>query len=211
MKQVPYHGNRNNACALACYTMAAQYLLPEKNVTFEKLAKLSDWQPGYIVWGFPAWKWLMDQGVRLRDYDSIDYDAWVDKGKAGLRESVPAKEFKYYEKYTYDMNLERTRIMEMYHHSNFEHKRKTPSWSEVVKEHNSTGVVDVTLNSRTLNRGDGVAVHRVVLLDITDTKVVFHDPQDDWSGKSREETTDHFRSAFESLEGPELCRYFLDD
>jgi hypothetical protein len=34
--------------------MVAQYLLPDANITFEKLGKLSDWHLGYIVWEAPA-------------------------------------------------------------------------------------------------------------------------------------------------------------
>ena len=85
MKQVPYHGNPGNACALACYTMVAQYLLPDMHITFEQLAKLADWKEGYVVWGFPAWKWLMDQGLYVVDYDVIDYEAWAKDGVSGLR------------------------------------------------------------------------------------------------------------------------------
>lgn len=54
MKQVPYHDNPGNACALACYTMVTQYLLPDVDITFEQLGQLSDWQPVYVVWETPA-------------------------------------------------------------------------------------------------------------------------------------------------------------
>jgi len=46
MKQVPNHSNPGNACALACYTMIAQYLLPGRNITFKQLAKITDWKKG---------------------------------------------------------------------------------------------------------------------------------------------------------------------
>ena len=75
MKDVHYHHNPGNACALACYTMAAQYLQPNENITFEKLGKIADWHPGYVVWGFRAWKWMMDCGLFMINYDIIDYEA----------------------------------------------------------------------------------------------------------------------------------------
>jgi hypothetical protein len=42
MKKVPYEGNRGNSYALSCYVMAAQYLWPDKNITFEQFAKIAN-------------------------------------------------------------------------------------------------------------------------------------------------------------------------
>ena len=57
MKQVPYIANPDDSgCALACYTMVAQYLLPSLHITFEQVAEIADWKSGYVVWGFPVWK-----------------------------------------------------------------------------------------------------------------------------------------------------------
>lgn len=209
MKQVPYYGNPGNACALACYTMAAQYLLPEKHFTFEQLAKIADWKKGYVVWGFKLWKYLMDQEIHIIDYDIIDYEAWAAKGIKGLKASVPLEEFKFYKENTYNLELEGKRSRKILNHPNFTYVRGKPTWSDVVREHNNPGVCDVTLNLRLLNQEGGFMGHRVILVDITDEEVVFHDPNGDWSGEKRRETLSRFKSVFEAMEEPELCRYFL--
>lgn len=98
MRNVPYHDNPGNACALACYIMIAQYLLPGEDISFEQLGRIANWKKGYVVWGFPVWKWLMDKGMYMTDYDVINYEAWAKKGLAGLKRSVPEKEFNYYQK-----------------------------------------------------------------------------------------------------------------
>lgn len=206
MKTVPYQRNPGNACALACYTMAAQYLLPERDVTFEKLAKLADWKKGYVVWGFAVWDWLMDQGIHLIDYDVVDYEAWAKEGVDGLRRSVPEKEFAFYEENTYDLEKESELIDLMYQHPNFTYKKQKPAWSDVLAEVRKSGICDVTLNLRTLNHQDGLVVHRVVILDINETRVVFHDPNDK---PGRKEPIAHFKSAFEALGAPELARYWI--
>ena len=60
MLSVPYISQPDpNACALASYTMVAQYFFPE--TTLEKVAKLSEWEPGYVVWSFKFWRWMLDQ------------------------------------------------------------------------------------------------------------------------------------------------------
>jgi hypothetical protein len=209
MKQVPYHDNPGNACALACYTMVAQYLLPDASVTFERLGKIANWRKNYVVWEFSIWQWLMDKGVYISDYDVIDYDAWSKEGIDGLKNSVPSEEFKWYAENTYDLNEVTKHIQQAFTCPNLTYIRKKPTWEDVVAEYEKPGICDIVLNSHALNRKDGFAAHRVVLIEITDTEVVFHDPNHDGSGEYRHESIDHFRKALESTESPALARYSL--
>src|SRR3989338_7082562 len=97
MKRVPYCGNPDNsACALACTLMAAQYLLPKKNFSFKQFSRIAERKEGFVVWGFQLWHWLMEQGIHITDYDTLDYEAWSKEGVNGLEVSVPEEDFKYY-------------------------------------------------------------------------------------------------------------------
>jgi len=49
----------------------------------------------------------------------------------------------------------------------------------------------------------------VVLIDITDKEIFFHDPLKDNSGAYKHEPIEHFRASFEALDGPEIVRYSL--
>ena len=209
MKDVPYHDNPGNACALACYTMIAQYLLPGEDVSFEQLGKIADWRKGYVVWEFPIWKWLMDRGVYINDYDIIDYDRWAKDGVEGLKSSVPEDEFKWYAENTYDLNEVTKHLRGVFDHPHFTYKRSKPGWNDVVAEYKKPGICDIVLNSHALNHKEGFAAHRVVLIEITDTEVIFHDPNYDGSGKYRHEPIVHFRKALEATESPSLARYSL--
>lgn len=211
MKNVPYHHNPGNACALACYTMAAQYLLPNKNLTFEQLGKIARWKDGYVVWSFTLWAWLMNRGVHIVNYDTIDYESWATKGVQGLEESCTKKVFDFYNENTFDLKAETQYINKMYNHDSFTYINKKPTWDDVVREHNSSGVCDVTVDSAKLNNIDGFILHRVILLDITDTEVIFNDPNKDGTGKWRHEPLEKFKSNFENLDSPELARYYLID
>lgn len=83
MSTIPYEKQLDSsACALACYTMVAKYFFPE--VTTKEMTKIADWQPGYTVWMFKLWKWIMDRGVKIEDCEPINYRAWADKGLEGL-------------------------------------------------------------------------------------------------------------------------------
>ena len=60
------------------------------------------------------------------------------------------------------------------------------------------------------NLKEGFLLHRVVLIEITDSEVIFHDPNEASSGAYRHETLEHFRTVFEGVDGPELARYSLE-
>ena len=103
MLDIPYEQQRDPmACAVAVYTMVARYFFPE--LTHEKIAKIAKWEPGYVVWEFAFWKWLLDQGIYINLYETLDYESWVNKGLEGLKASVSEKEFKYHQYTVYDDN-----------------------------------------------------------------------------------------------------------
>lgn len=208
-RQVPYYSNSGNACALACYTMVAQYLLPDAGITFEQLAEISGWHPGYVVWEFPAFIWLMDRGVHITDYDGFAYDAWIKDGVEGLKRSLSTKEFAWYRDNTYDLDEVTEHIPKAFAHPNFTFLNRKPAWDDVLAEYARPGICDIVLNLQALNRQDGFAAHRVVLVELTGNEAVFHDPQRDASGAYRREPIEHFRHAFESFETPSLARYSL--
>jgi hypothetical protein len=210
MKQVPYHDNPGNACALACYTMCAQYLFPDENISFEQLGKIADWHKGYVVWAFPVWKWLMDKGVKITDIDVINYEAWAKNGEKGLRDSVSSKEFEFYKSNTHDLSQVSHDIALVWSHPNFTYIRKKLTWDDVISEFQKPGICDITVDGMKIRRRPGFSLHRVVLVDINDAEVVFHDPNKDGSGAYRHESIKFFRSCFESLDGPEMARYSLE-
>jgi hypothetical protein len=210
MKKVQYHDNPGNACALACYTMVAQYLLPKLGITFEQLGKIGNWRKGYVIWEFPIWNWLLDQGVHITDYEPADDEAWAKEGVEGLKRSVPGEEFAWYEKNTYDLGEVTLHLQRTLDHPNFSYIHRQPTWDDIVAEHAEPGICDIVLNSQILNHKSGTAAHRVVLLGIENNEVVFHDPNFDGSGARRREPIAHFRNAFEGLESRALARYSLE-
>ncbi len=212
MRRVPYHGNPGNACALACYTMAAQYLLPNSEITFEELGKIAGWREGYVVWGFSTWKWMMDQRIHIDAYDAIDVGAWADRGIVGLREAVSPKEFEYYRENTYDLEAATKELSLVSNHPNFTYHQERVSWERILQEVAKPGICDITLDGRKLHRTDGFTIHRVIIIEITDSEVVLHDPVKNNDGAYRQESIQHFRSAIDSLrDGPELVRYYSEN
>ena len=206
-KDIPYVGNPGNACALACYTMAAKYFFPE--TTFDELAKVARWVPGYVVWEMPFWNWIMKQGVHVTNYDLIDYQAWANKGLEGLRLAIPETEFNYYVENTHDIESYTTDIQANFANPLFEHKQVKPTWDDLLREWNEGAVCNIVLNWKALDNQDGFGLHQVVILDITDTHIEFHDPRGKEHEKpNRKETIEHFVYAWlETVDAPSLVTY----
>lgn len=208
---VPYHGNPTDShCALACYTMIGQYLLPNAGITFEMFGKLADYRPGYVVWAYPVWSWMLDCGIQIVNQDIIDQVAWAEQGSAGLKKSVSQEEFEYYKKNTHNLDAVSKQVKLVVEHPAFKAIKKQLSWDDIVDEFNKPGICDITLDGKLLGRESGFSIHRVVLLHIDDDEVVFHNPLVDDKGSFQKESVAHFRAAVESLSGPELCRYWTE-
>lgn len=205
MLDIPYVSAPENACALACYTMVAQYFFPK--TTFDEVAQIVGWDPGYIVWAFPFWLWMMDKGIKVRNHDLIALQQWADHGIEGLQNSVSAKEFQYYQQNTTDLAKVTKHIHKVLQHPHFIYQQQKPAFADLETALNLGAVCEVTLDSHTLDRIEGFELHRVVVLEVTETTVTFHDPRET-PRPARQETREHFGKAWlESVSEPELCIY----
>jgi hypothetical protein len=205
MLKIPYFKNQGNACALACYAMVAKYFFPE--TTFNEIAKISDWEPGYVVWGLKFWYWLMEKGIKIENYDLIDYEAWAKEGLVGLRKSISKKEFEYYQKNSKDLAGLSKYILKVINHKNFIYHRQKPSFNDLIKAFQEGAVCEVVLNSASLDKEKGLFLHRVVIVDINGKSITFHDPREK-PRPARKESLELFKKAWlEDLSEPELCIY----
>lgn len=205
MLDIPYISNPGKACALACYTMTAKYFFPE--ITFEQVAKISEWESDSVIWPFKFWLWIMNKGINVVDYDLIDLQKWADEGIEGLRKSVSEKEFNYYLENTKKLESYGSDIKKVINHPNFTYNRKRPEFSDLEVAFKNGAVCEVVLNSSILDGGNEFEMHRVVVLDLTEKEIIFHDPRKKVSRPARKETKKLFEKAWLSLNEPELCVY----
>jgi hypothetical protein len=207
MLNIPYVPNPDKACALACYAMTAKYFFP--GVTFQQLAKITQWQPGYVIWAFKFWFWIMNKGVRVTDYDLISLQAWADEGVKGLKKTVSSKEFQYYQKNSHDLETLTEDIRQVLKHPNFTYYKQKPTFPDLQKAFDNGGICEVVLNARKLDNREGFSLHRVVILDINEDSITFHDPRKpEESQPARKESIQLFVNAWlEAVSEPELCIY----
>lgn len=205
MLEIPYISSPKNACALACYAMTAKYFFPK--TTFNQIAKMSDWKKGKVVWPFKFWLWIMDKGIKVIDFDTIDYPGWANEGLKGLQQSISKKEFDWLVKNSDDLNILGKQINKVLNHKNFTHKKEKPKLDDLTLAVASGKICEVIVDSHTLDNIPGFALHRVVVTGIKDNHIYFHDPRE-IPKPNRKETVKHFvKSWLGAVEDPELCIY----
>lgn len=194
-----------NACALACYQMTARSFFLD--VDTGELARITGWKPNYIVWGFPFWLWMMERGVRIHEYDTIDYVAWADHGIAGLEASLDAVSLDYVLQRTEDLKACEEPLRRCLRHPNFSFRRQEPNLATLRQGLSPNSVCEVALCSKTLDKEPGFSLHKVIVLEALEGRIVLHDPV--WPGASprpfRNEAADDFLLAWQL--GRELTVY----
>ena len=204
MLKIPYVKQPDhNSCALASYTMVAKHFFPK--VTFDQLARVSDWQKGYVIWAFKFWLWIMNKGIKVTEYDTLDYESWANQGIEGLKKSVSEKEFNFYTENTRDIISYSQDIKMILKHQNFTLLNEKPTFEILEEAIKDSRVCEVVLDSRTLRGREGFSLHRVVVLDIKDNEVIFHDPA--FAAYTRADKETFVNAWLKAVSEPELCIY----
>jgi hypothetical protein len=207
MSNVPYFQSpHKNACALACHFMVAKTFFPETSI--DELKSLLRWQDGKVVWAFPFWLWLIEKGLTVLDYDTVPYEAWAKGGFRALEGKVSENSYEYWREYTHAPQLYCAELAKLFANEHFRYVQRTPELEDLINALEQGYLCEVVLNPRVLNDNSGFSLHRVVVLEVNKTHVVFHDPGNpgDAPRQERTETLEHFMHAW-SPEVRELCVY----
>jgi len=149
----------------------------------------------------------MARGIRVEDYDLIDYQAWAKEGIKGLEKSVSKKEFRFYKNGSKNLSALTKDITKVLNHKHFIYHQQRPKFSDLKKAFNKRAVCEVTLDARTLDNREGFSLHRLVILDINDCQITFHDPRKE-PRPARKEKIKLFKKAWlQAVSEPELCVY----
>ncbi|MBI4043527.1 MAG: hypothetical protein HY393_01815 [Candidatus Diapherotrites archaeon] len=188
--------------------MVAKYFFPD--VHKKEIAQIAEAEPKYVVWPFPFWKWILDKGVKINEFSSIDYTAWAVQGVAGLRKSVSEKEFKYYAENTKNLSAYAECIREVFSHPNFHFHWQRPTFTDLQKAFERGAVCEVLVDSHTLDEVKGFELHRLVVLDVQMDNVVVHDPRVrpmERHIKRNVPKALFIKAWLEAVSNPELCTY----
>ncbi len=198
----------SNSCALASNAMVAKYFFSES--TLEEVARNSNWDPGYIFWSFQFWLWMMDKGIKIEDYDTIDYSKWAEEGIEGLKKSVPAKEFDFYLQGTKNLNSYGGLIYKVLSHKNFIYHKQKPKFEDLSDAFEAGKVCEVVVDARALRAKEGFSLHRVVIVKIENNTITLHDPSLNYGPDQKIDLDIFKKSWLEAVLEPELCIYAKD-
>ncbi len=172
------------------------------------------WKEGFVVWAFPFWRWLMDRGIEIVDFDTVDYNSWANEGFDGLRKTCSPEIFSYFKRNTCEPSRYQDDLLFLLSsQESFRYNFVRPSLDDLRKALEQDAVCEAVVDSCSLNQVDGFSLHRIVVLNIDDTHVTFHDPvkPSDPPRPNRREKIDIFLRAWPSkMGGPdsaELCVY----
>ena len=126
-----------------------------------------------------------------------------------LKNEMAEQEYNFIIKNTWQIDSYANDIKKVLEHPNFTFKRERPCWNDLQRAFEEGTVCEVVLDAVTLDEQDGdIVLHRVVILDINDREIIFHDPRTNKSMPIRKEHIELFKKAWLSvLDSPELCIY----
>lgn len=124
---------------------------------------------------------------------------------------VAEDEYKFILNNTWQIDSYSEDIKKVLAHPNFIFKRERPTLQNLKDAFQRGAVCEVVLDSLILDeqeKPNKISLHRVVILDITDKEITFHDPRTNNPRPKRKENIELFTKAWlERLTVPELCIY----
>jgi hypothetical protein len=127
------------------------------------------------------------------------------EGLEGLKKSVSEKEFNFYLQNTKNLESYSKDIKKVLANPNFNFHKQKPTFEMLRNAIVSGNVCEIVLDPRKLRNEEGFSLHRVVVLEINNIEVTFHDPA---VGEFQKTSIENFTSAWLiAVNEPELCIY----
>ncbi len=160
-------------CVETSLKMILKYFEPDKDYSVEQLEKITGKQPEKGSWNFQWSIWFTDHGYIVKHYSIFDFKTFMDEGIDYIRREY-GNEVADWQEHNTDVELARSQTKDYI--EKVEIVAKKPTIDDIRKEHGSHSLVKPMVNSRVLNGKEGYEGHSVVVLDIDDDNIWFHDP-----------------------------------
>lgn len=160
-------------CVETSLKMILKYFEPDKDYSVEKLEKITGKQPEKGSWSFQWSIWFTDHGYTVKHYTTFDFKAFMDEGIDYIRHEY-GHEVADWQEQNSDVEFARSQTKEYL--EKVEVVAKKPTIDEIRQEHGARSLVKPMVNSRVLNNKEGYEGHSVVVIDVDDENIWFHDP-----------------------------------
>jgi len=160
-------------CVETSLRMILGYFEPSESYNIEDLEKISGKQPGKGSWSFRWSLWFVEHGYEVKHYTIFDFNAFIKSGVDYIRQEY-GDDVANFQEQTSDVEGARKLAKDYVAKINIVHKK--PTIDDIRSEMSRGFVVKPMVNSMVLNDKEGYEGHSVVVLDIDDSHIRFHDP-----------------------------------
>ncbi|MFO0920240.1 MAG: hypothetical protein U0451_01050 [Candidatus Saccharimonadales bacterium] len=160
-------------CVETSLKMILKYFEPNRDYSIEELENITGKQPEKGSWSFQWSIWFVNHGYTVKHYSTFDFKAFMEQGINYIRQEY-GNEVADWQEQNSDVEFARSQTKEYLDKVEIITKKLTID--DIRKEHGPHSLVKPMVNSRVLNNKEGYAGHSVVVLDVDDQNIWFHDP-----------------------------------
>ncbi len=175
--KIPFFANLkdDNHCLQACFKMILKHYFPEKNYSFKKLDKLSKHVNGKLTWQGAFLISLYKMGFEVINIENLDYKKFAKNGNRYLKTIWSEEVFNTQNKFS-DLKKEQKNAQKITQENGIKLINKEVSIKDVEKYFNDGFIVVVSINPCVLVNKKCYWSHVVLITDINDKIITFHDP-----------------------------------
>ncbi|PJE64268.1 MAG: hypothetical protein COU90_03565 [Candidatus Ryanbacteria bacterium CG10_big_fil_rev_8_21_14_0_10_43_42] len=175
-KDIPFFESTDNLhCFQACLKMVLAYWTPNKEYTFKKLDEISSHTEGKWTWQGSSLLYLAKNKFDIINIENLDYSLFARDGKEYLKTIWSDDIYKTQDIYS-NLNKEQEIAKQLIKNKNIKLQNKEIQFSDILYLFDDGYIILVSVNPCTLRGEEGYSSHMVVITDIQENTVTFHDP-----------------------------------
>ncbi len=184
-------------CVETALKMILGYFEPDREYSINELEKITAKKPEKGSWSFDWSIWFVAQGYNIKHYSTFDFEAFKRDGVEYIRRDY-GDEIADWQLTNSDIGRARSLVDEYL--EKVEIVNRKPTIEDIRSEISQKSVVKPMVNSNVLNNMKGYEGHSVVVLNIDNEYIWFHDPGLP-AFKNRKINHEKFQSAMNSFGG----------
>lgn len=175
MKPVPFFSNTDNLhCFQASIRMVLKYFLPERDFSWPQLEEMSAVKPDNATWPQATMPELHNMGFEIAMVEAFDAHSFIEKGADYLKAAFGEEAAEWQINHSDIPNEQR--IYKELLDSSIRLEQRSPSLDDIRNYLQEGYLIVYIVNSRRLNKKSGYVGHAVVVYELDEATITFHDP-----------------------------------
>ena len=177
MKTVPFYSfdEDDTHCFQSAFKMVLKYFLPKRHFSWKELEEMSAKIEGKSTWPQQMLIHMQHMGFEVISVGAFDGKAFIKEGNAYLRRAFGGETAEWQIQNS-DIAQEQRLYRKYFKLPGIKDEVRIPTIAEMKTLLELGYLIISVVNSRKLKGKDGYIGHSIVIFDITDTNLHFHDP-----------------------------------